>query len=104
MKIFGALCLTGLLGASAFAGTVTLFDNTSQTVAAQDSVALYSGGGTDVNSNPNLGSNYVEFETDSNTWGDTLQSLTVSLLAANPSDGGSVEVNLLHDSGGNPGQ
>jgi hypothetical protein len=102
VKLFGALCLGGILTISAVAGPVTLFDNTSQTVTGQDSITTYDGT-TQFDGNLVAGPLYDQFMSDGNATGDTLTSLQLNLIAGNPNDGGSVTVGLYSDSSGNPG-
>ena len=101
MKLFGAVCLTGMLALSAKAGTVTLFDNTTQSVTGQDSVAAAGTGSYD--GNAFAGPIFDQFITDSNATGDTLTSLTFSLIAGDITDGQSINVGLYTDNSGNPG-
>lgn len=96
MKLFGALCVAGIMTMSASAGTI--FDNTGYTIAGQDGIAA---SGTDANGNTSHGPIYESFSTitSANLTGFTLNSVGVNLSAGDNTDGGVIDVGLYSSPG-----
>lgn len=106
MKLFGTLCMAGILTVSANAATI-FFDTTGQPVNGQDGIFPFSGGSCppncDANGNQNLGNLYASFSTgvSANATGFNLNDLKLNLIAGNNSDGFSVSVGLYLNGGTN---
>ena len=109
MKLFGILCMAGILTVSANASTI-FFDNVGQPVTGQDGIFPAGAGCTpgancDANGNPNIGKLYDSFSTgvSANATGFTLNDVKVNLIAGNKADGFSVSVGLYSNNAGVPG-